>query len=638
MLKSRNSRAVGLIAAVVMSASVAYARQVKPQQTRDPKAPAAQQVGGTGVIAGVVVTADAGRPVRRARVTIAGGAPKVSRTIQSDDQGAFRFAGLPAGDYTIRSSKGGFVETIYGQRKPGSGRPGTPVQLIAGQERNQLSLPLVRGGVITGMVVDEVGEPMFGTEVRVYRWVMKSGERTLESVGYGSTDDRGIYRVPSLTAGEYVVSTVPSTMEQHIAFGEGSFSVAIDTDASYIKILSKAMEIKADKIFVGDVVVERSAESAPPAPTTGFATLYYPGTTQASGAMSVTVTPGEERGGVDFQLQVLPLGKVSGVLVGADGLPVRGDVQLIDRSAPMGLGGRGSHADKEGRFSFSGIPPGQYTLFARATPKGGKPLEANAREAAEFLASTKDEAKRATIAGNLAAAAQVWAMTDIAVDGRELNGVQLALQPGMTISGQVLIESASGPPPSLTRLSLTVAQVGQHFTGEGMEPPPAAVDANGRFTIRGVMPGRYRIAAAGGVPSGYTIKSAMVGGVDVLDTPIELTGNEQPSGVVVTFSTRATELNGVVQDDANQPVAGVTVIAFSAEERYWVPESRRIAAMRPSSDGKFVMKNLPPGDYRLAAVTDVEQGQWFDPAFLRTLGVFSTFAVSEGGKVTQNIR
>ena len=28
------------------------------------------------------------------------------------------------------------------------------------------------------------------------------------------------------------------------------------------------------------------------------------------------------------------------------------------------------------------------------------------------------------------------------------------------------------------------------------------------------------------------------------------------------------------------------------------------------------MKDLPPGEYLIAAVVDVEQGEWFDPRFL----------------------
>ena len=65
------------------------------------------------------------------------------------------------------------------------------------------------GSVITGTVVDEYGEATAGTQVRVMRYVMQGGRRTLQQAGTGSTDDRGIYRVYGLQPGDYIVSAVP---------------------------------------------------------------------------------------------------------------------------------------------------------------------------------------------------------------------------------------------------------------------------------------------------------------------------------------------------------------------------------------------------------------------------------------------
>lgn len=627
------------VAACMLGAAVGAA-----QVPRDPKAAASPQATWDGVIAGTVVSADAGRPIRRARVTILGGSPKVSHTALSDEQGAFRFSGLPPGQYLLNSSKGGYLETIYGQKHPGSGRPGTPIQLGANQELNRIALPLARGGVITGTVTDETGEPVFGTQVRAYRWVRQSGERMLQSAGSDATDDRGVYRIPRLLPGEYVVSAMPRA-------GEGYFTIDLEEGALYKKVIG-AIADGSFSVAISEKggVMELSGSVSHDESRTGFATLFYPGTMQVSAAASIPVTPGEERTGVDFQLQVVPLGRVSGSVMGPDGPAARAEVMLIDPTAPSGFGAQTTGTDREGRFSFSGIAPGQYMLVARATPKGGKPLEAGGREAAEFLASIGNEAnkagaspadiekKRAAVAAAMAQAAQLWAMAATSTDGREFAGAQLVLQPGMTVSGQVVLEGGAGAPPNLTRMSLNVAPVGLQAFGDMAMPPPAPVDANGRFTIRGIMPGRYRIAAAGGVPSGYTLRSAVFGGQDVLDIPFELTGTEHLSGGLVTFTTQTTEVTGSVQDASSQPVAGVTVIAFSAEERFWTPQSPRIRAVRPASDGRYVLKNLPPGDYRLVALADVEPGQWFDPEFLRTLAGFATVTISEGGKVTQDFR
>ena len=60
---------------------------------------------------------------------------------------------------------------------------------------------------------------------------------------------------------------------------------------------------------------------------------------------------------------------------------------------------------------------------------------------------------------------------------------------------------------------------------------------------------------------------------------------------------------------------------------------------RPSTDGKFSFQGLPEGEYRLAAVTDVEPGAWFDPALLQQLQAASVLVrLVDGQAVIQNLR
>jgi hypothetical protein len=172
-------------------------------------------------------------------------------------------------------------------------------------------------------------------------------------------------------------------------------------------------------------------------------------------------------------------------------------------------------------------------------------------------------------------------------------------------------------------MSLTLTPIGPAKTLGDPGMPPAPVDAMGRFTIRGVMPGRYTLGVAAGAPIGYHLQSAVFAGQDVLDFPFDLTGTEPPTGGVVTFSTLTTEMRGLSLDVAGKPLSSVTVIAFAAEDRFWTAGSRRVQAVRPSADGRYVFRNLPPGEYRVALVEDVEPGQWFDPGYLRSLRVFT---------------
>jgi hypothetical protein len=64
-----------------------------------------------------------------------------------------------------------------------------------------------------------------------------------------------------------------------------------------------------------------------------------------------------------------------------------------------------------------------------------------------------------------------------------------------------------------------------------------------------------------------------------------------------------------------------------------------VQAVRPGVDGKYVIRDLPPGDYLLAAVTDVDQDEWQDPAFLERLQPGSIkVTIAEGEKKTLDLR
>ena len=81
------------------------------------------------------------------------------------------------------------------------------------------------------------------------------------------------------------------------------------------------------------------------------------------------------------------------------------------------------------------------------------------------------------------------------------------------------------------------------------------------------------------------------------------------------------------------------LVVFAADPRYWTPASRRIVAMRPSSDGRYGFRDLPAGEYRLAALTDAEPGQWFDPRVLRELtGASIPVRLGEGEQRGQDLR
>jgi hypothetical protein len=92
-----------------------------------------------------------------------------------------------------------------------------------------------------------------------------------------------------------------------------------------------------------------------------------------------------------------------------------------------------------------------------------------------------------------------------------------------------------------------------------------------------------------------------------------------------------TEVNGTVKD-SSQPVKDYTVVVFADEPQKWtLPNSRYVSGTRPDQEGRFQVKNLPPGGYYAVAVDYLAQGEWFDPDVLERLKPKATsFSIDEG--------
>jgi len=218
-----------------------------PQPPRD-AVRRAEPVGpvGTGVIKGRVVAADTGNPIRRANVSLSpiapplppgsgrgasgppatlvpgspgsSGSPQASGSLSSgprqattNSQGAFEFTGLAAGSYRIFANANQYspqyLGMAFGGKKPmgfGSGDTGLPVQLGDGQSFDKVIIALPRGGVITGRVTDENGEPL--TRVQVYTILFPPGSsRGMRTGSGGQTDDLGQFRIYGLQPGDHAV-------------------------------------------------------------------------------------------------------------------------------------------------------------------------------------------------------------------------------------------------------------------------------------------------------------------------------------------------------------------------------------------------------------------------------------------------
>lgn len=283
---------------------------------------------GTAVISGRIVAAETGTALRRATVRISARELRTSRSAMTDAEGRYRITDLPAGSYMVSANKGGYVPTQYGQTTPNM--PGKTVTLADGQRLESVDIGLYRGGVITGFVSDEFGEPIADARVQVLRLRWMNGQRRPMPAGRGdTTNDRGEFRIWGLTPGEYFVAATAG-----------------------------------DRGWFDDESGDRS----------GYTPTYFPGSAAIDEAQRVSVAAGQESAGVSFALTLTRTVRISGTAMGSDGRPMtEGMVMVIPRSGGgFMMGGSGGRIS-DGSFTISGVAPGEYTLQARTMDRGGSP-------------------------------------------------------------------------------------------------------------------------------------------------------------------------------------------------------------------------------------------------------------------------
>jgi hypothetical protein len=597
------SRSVVALALVAACAIAVGAQQPSQQPPRDTSARPAAATAGTGRIAGRVVAGDTGRPIKRARVFLSAAELQGGRGVLTDDNGAFEFADLPAGRYTLNASKSGFIQLSYGQRRPF--QPGTPLQLAQGQQLKSVDFALPKGGVISGRVSDESGDVMPGVNVQVMRYQYQQGDKRLVPAGQAQTDDRGIYRVWGLNPADYYVSAV--------ARNDGVGGRGLPVEAVQAIADAVAGRGGAGRGGRGGGAVAAAAFAAGLTPDDQnqlmYAPTYYPGVPSAADARGVTVGVSAEVSGIDFALQLVRTARVTGRVQNPDGsAPRQGNVNLAPQANVRsgGIGNQfGGRIGPDGQFSIANVPPGLYTLRARN----------NDRDAP--LSTTQP----------------------LSVASGDVNNVLVVLQTGGSISGTLAFQPGSTSPPSDFTQIRIVAPSTEPDDNAGPNPNPR-VGRDGTFTIDGVSVGSHLIRANGGVGlRGWNLKSVTIDGRDVTDVPVDVRSGQRIANVVVTFTDKVNEINGSVTDAQGNAVTEYTVLAFSTNNAVWRPQSRQIATARPDQTGMFKIRNLPAGEYYVVTVDPSEQGEWFDPAYLdQQRGSASRVTLGEGDVKTQDFR
>lgn len=550
----------------------------------------------TGRIGGRVVTADTGRPVKRARVFVTAAELPGGRGVFTDDSGVFDLTELPAGRYTLTVSKSGFVSLAYGQRRPL--QAGTPLQLGDGEQLKGVEFRLPRGGVISGRVVDEDGEPVPGAMVRVMRYQYLQGDRRLTPAGTAQTDDRGQYRVWGLMPGDYYVNALTrlpglggrgfgplgdGPLGGGPGAGPGGGPAGGPGGGRGGRAGGPGVDVAGMVTAVaGGNVAALFGGGGDEQEQVNYAPTYYPSATSVNDARAVTVGVSQEVLDINVSLQLVRTARIAGLVMNPDGTPASaGNVNLMPDSA-AGRGAQignnyGGRIQGDGSFAIANVPPGRYMLRARGD---GDPPQFGAQP--------------------------------LSVDGSDIGDVSVVLSTGATIAGTVTFQPGSAQAPDLAQVRIGAPSTDQASFGP---QPNARVDTDGRFTLSGVSAGPHLIRSNGNT-RGWALKAVTLDGRDITDTPVEVRAGQTLSNVAILFTDKLTEVSGTITSESGTPMPDYTVLAFPTDPALWRAQARQIMTTRPDQTGKYRIRGLPPADYYIVTVDPAEQGEWFDPAYL----------------------
>jgi len=492
-------------------------------QSTSPRRPAPPAVG-TAQISGTIRNAADDKPLPRARVIATADVLEEPRATITNSDGSFTFTDLPAGSYIVSATRTGFAEQAYGQARSITG---TPIVVGTAQRIGNVDIALKPGGVIVGLILDEDGSPFAGAIVEALVTRFESGAKTLYSVATAQTDDRGEFRLFGLGPGEYYVSA------QDPAFR------AVSSPKGVVR----------------------------------YSPTYYPGTSLADQAKTVTVRATGTPPRVEFRIALVPPARVSGQLVAFDGKPLLSGAVVMSPIGGEGLRGvspEDASIQPDGHFTFDNVVPGRYQIRAR---------------------------------GQTGSGASLFAVFPADVISADVRGIELTLRPGALVEGHVIVEkNRTSKPPVLSALRVRAPFTDGAFGGELI----GIVQSDGSFAIRGVMGGTHQFVIDG-LPHPWVLKSVMLHGADVTDLEMPVTASEQIHDLRLTVTDASSEVSGVVQNARNVPAANVAVIVFSKVPLFWLRTSRRMRLTYTDVDGRFSVPGLPAGEYFAVASDAVDE-------------------------------
>jgi hypothetical protein len=509
-------------------------------------------------VAGTVARLDSGAPLKKATVVLSSNESRGKSVFaMTDDQGHFEFDNVEAGSYGLNASHNGFVTSLYGQKKPDN--PGANLTLAPGQKMIDLVFRLLRSASISGHVMDEDGEPLPNVQVIPYHASSQRGRSGLGAVGEALTNDLGEYRIFGLNPGRYYIR------------------------ANY----------QPQRNLLGNPSPTRISKEAYP-PT------FYPGTTDPAKAAAIIVKAGDEIPALDFILKPSPVvavtGKVSNAATDQSGFLSLG-VALIPRGMIFSGDDAILHTEvsnKMGVFEFRDVFPGSYIVRAWGI--------------------TNQE--------------RFSAQRELDVGVSDVEGVNLTITRGAEVPGRIIWEGQPITEVQEVHVTLWTVDDSPYSPNVGAFQ---ATKADGSFLIKNVPEGVYRPRVFTRNPDCF-VRSARYGPAEVVDGGLAVHPGTDAS-LELKMSCRAAQIEGTVVTVDSLPAAGVYVVAIPDaphRDQQW-----RYRSETTDQNGKFLLRGLLPGEYRIFSWDSGDDFDWYNADQLKpyeSKGV--SVSVQEGDRKT----
>jgi hypothetical protein len=450
------------------------------------------------------------------------------------------------------------------------------------------------------------------TDVYAVKAAYQEGQRQFVRVLSAKTDDRGEYRIFWMTPGLYYVQVIVpdgTNVDNLIMNSEG-----LDTEAT----------LNANNSQLRDVLSRPIGTGA--APNEAHVPVYYPTVTDPQQARAIDVRAGAEIRGIDITAVRVITRTIRGTVFNGVTRQLPGkDLQAQVRILPTDPSQQpiGAPVTSEtGKFEVNRIAPGNYILFTRMNP-----------------------------AANPTPADVLWGAIPMEIRDRDINDISLGAVPGVPLTGQVILEEKNASTPTSVA-GMAIGMRPDPLVSQYQPSQATIVAGDGTFSFTALPPAKYRVYAIpmlspnnpgllNGMPRmpdalmnlNPYVKTIRVNGTDVLDSGLNMTSGSSALEMEVVLGTNAAAIEGRVLNERKQAVdaAVVGIVPASANARGFRMDMYKTTST--DAAGKFAIRGLPPGDYKIFSWEDVDKASIIDQDFMRPYeSSGKTLHIDEGEK------